>query len=128
MRRGNMTKTKSFASFTFIIFLIGFAGAFDVDVTGDWEMTMVSPRGERTSTVHLEQDGEKITVTMEGRQGDEITGEGTIQGNAIEWTISRSTPRGDMTMTYEGTVDGDTMSGTVEVGDFGRFDWTAERK
>ena len=123
-----MTKTKWVATFAFIIFLVGFAGAFDVDVTGDWEMTTVSPRGERTSTVHFEQDGEKITVTMEGRQGDEITGEGTIQGNAIEWTISRSTPRGDMTMTYEGTVDGDTMSGTVEVGDFGSFDWTAKRK
>jgi hypothetical protein len=32
-----------------------------------------------------------------------------------------------MTMAYKGTVDGDTMSGTVEMGDFGNFDWTAKR-
>lgn len=107
--------------------LFGFVAAMEVDVTGDWEMTTVSPRRERTSTVQFKQDGEKITVTMEGRQG-EITGEGTIKGNDIEWTISRSTPRGDMTMVYKGTVEGDTMSGTVDVGDFGSFDWTAKRK
>lgn len=123
-----MIKTYLTCVVALVFLLVSLTGAMDVDVTGDWEMTTVSPRGERTSTVHFEQDAEKITVTMEGRQGDEITGEGTIEGNAIEWTISRSTPRGDMTMTYEGTVDGDTMSGTVEVGDFGSFDWTAKRK
>lgn len=123
-----MTKTYLSVAFALVFLLIGFAVAWDVDVTGDWEMTMVTPRGdERTRTVHFEQDGEKITVTMEGRQGDEITGEGTIKGNEIEWTISRSTPRGDMTMAYKGSVDGDTMSGTVEMGDFGSFDWSAKR-
>jgi hypothetical protein len=30
-------------------------------------------------------------------------------------------------MSYKGTVDGDSMSGTVELGDFGSFDWTAKR-
>jgi hypothetical protein len=81
-----------------------------------------------TRAVHFEQDGEKITVTMESRRGDEVTAEGTIKGNAIEWTVSRETPRGEMTMTYKGTVDGDTMSGTVEMGDFGSADWSAKRK
>ena len=122
-----MTKTYLSVAFALVFLMIGLAGATYVDVTGDWEMTMVTQRGERTSTVHFEQDGEKITVTMEGRQGDEITGEGTIKGNEIEWTIFRSTPRGDMTMAYKGTVDGDTMSGTVAMGDFGSFDWTAKR-
>ena len=37
-----------------------------VDVTGDWEMTTESPRGERTQTIHFEQDGEKLTITMQG--------------------------------------------------------------
>jgi L-seryl-tRNA(Ser) seleniumtransferase len=101
----------------------------DVDVTGDWEMTMESPRGgEITRDVHFEQDGEKITVTMESRRGDEVTAEGTINGSEIEWTVSRETPRGQMTMTYKGTVDGDTMTGTVDFGDFGSGNWTAKRK
>ena len=109
--------------------MIGSAGAYDVDVTGDWEMTMESPRGgEITRAVHFEQDGEKITVTMESRRGEEVTTEGTIKENAIEWTVSRETPRGEMTLVYKGTVDGDTMSGTVDFGDFGSAEWSATRK
>jgi hypothetical protein len=124
-----MAKTNLTVAFALVFLLIGFVGASDVDVTGDWEMTMQSPRGgEMTRAVHFEQDGEKITVTMESRRGDEVTAEGTIKGNAIEWTVSRETPRGAMTMTYKGTVDGDTMSGTVEMGDFGSADWSAKRK
>jgi hypothetical protein len=124
-----MTKTYLTATLAIVILLIGFAGATDVDVTGDWEMTMESPRrGEMTRAVHFEQDGEKITVTMESRRGEEVTSEGTIKGNEIEWTISRSTPRGDMTIIYKGTVDGDTMSGTVEFVNFFSGDWIAKRK
>ena len=90
---------------------------------------MESPRGgEITRAVHFEQEGEKITVTMESRRGDEFTTEGTIKGNEIEWTVSRETPRGAMTLSYKGTVEGETMSGTVEMGDFGSADWTAKRK
>jgi len=103
-------------------------GAQDIDVTGDWEMTTVTPRGERTQAVHFEQEGEKITVTMQGMRGGEFTAEGTIQGNTIEWSLTRSTPRGDVTITYTGTVDGDTMSGEVEMGDFGSAEWKAVKK
>ncbi|MGD9345577.1 MAG: hypothetical protein PVH84_06920 [Candidatus Aminicenantes bacterium] len=124
-----MTKIHLTFVCAFVFLWIGFLGAMDVDVTGDWEMTMESPRGgEITRDVHFEQDGEKITVTMESRRGDEVTAEGTINGSEIEWTVSRETPRGQMTMTYKGTVDGDTMTGTVDFGDFGSGNWTAKRK
>jgi L-seryl-tRNA(Ser) seleniumtransferase len=123
-----MPKNYLTVAISLFILLLGSMSASDVDVTGDWEMTMESPRGgEMTRAVHFEQDGEKITVTMESRRGDEVTAEGTIKGNAIEWTVSRETPRGSMTLTYKGTVEGDTMSGTVEFGDFGSGDWTAKR-
>lgn len=106
------------------------AGLFaaGADVSGSWDMTTQSPRGERTSTITIAQDGEKITVTMPGRQGGEMTGEGTLKGNAIQWTITRETPRGEFTITYEGTVTGDTMSGTAAMGDRGAMEWTATRK
>lgn len=99
-----------------------------VDVSGEWEMTSQSPRGERILTISIVQEGEKITVTMPGRQGDEVTGEGTIKDKTIEWTVIRSTPRGDFTMTYTGTVEGDSMSGEVEISDRGAQEWTATKK
>ena len=101
--------------------------AQDVNVTGDWEMTTQSPRGERTSDVHFEQEGEKLTVTMQ-MMGEEVTAEGTVKGNKIEWSITRSTQRGDFTISYSGTVEGDTMSGEAQMGDFGAMEWTAKKK
>ena len=103
--------------------------AQDANIAGDWEMTSQSPRGgERTSALHFDQDGQNIKVTMEGFRGNEMTGEGTIQGNKIEWTVTMNTQRGDFTLTYKATVDGDTMKGTLEMGDRGEMEWTAKNK
>lgn len=123
-----MSKIRSVFALSILFLLAVSLTAQEVNVTGDWEMTMTTPRGERTSNIHFEQEGEKITVTMEGRQGDEIKAEGTIKGNEIQWTITRDTPRGEFTMTYKGKVEGDTISGEVEMGDFGSFEWTAKKK
>jgi len=123
-----MKKMCSLLSILSLVLIPFLLTAQEVNVTGDWEMTTQSPRGERTQTIHIEQEGEKITVTMEGRQGEEITGEGTVKGNKIEWSMTRSTPRGDFTITYTGTVEGDTMSGEAQMGDFGTMEWTAKKK
>ncbi len=121
--------SKNYFTFTLcILVLLAVAlSAQEVNVTGDWEMTITSPRGERTRDIHFEQEGEKLTVTMQGRDG-EVTAEGTVKGNEIEWTITRSTPRGEVTMTYTGTIEGDTMSGEVQMGDFGSSEWKAKKK
>jgi hypothetical protein len=108
----------------------------DIDLTGDWEMSTESPRGPRTQTIHIEQDGEKLTVTMTGGPGrrggqgggGEIAAEGTIKGNKVEWSFTRNTPRGDFTTKYTGTVEGDTMSGEVDRGQRGTASWSAKRK
>ena len=102
--------------------------ADEVNVTGDWELTVETPRGEMTSDVKFVQEGENLTVTMTGPRGDEITGQGTVKDNEIEWSISRSTPRGEMTSTYKGKVEGDTMTGEVQMGRFGSGEWSAVRK
>jgi len=101
--------------------------AQDVNVTGDWEITTQSPRGERTSDIHFEQDGESLTVTMQ-LMNEEVTAEGTVKGNKIEWSVTRSTQRGEFTISYTGTIDGDSMSGEAQMGDFGTMEWTAKKK
>jgi len=99
------------------------------DVAGEWELSSEGRQGPQTQTIKIEQDGEKITVTMEGRMG-EMTGEGTIKDNKIEWKVTRETQRGEFTSTYTGTVDGDTMSGEVQMGmgNMGAREWTAKKK
>ncbi len=129
----NMKKRNILILSAALLLMVG--SALAQDVSGEWEMTTAGGgrggRGEGlTQTITFEQDGEKITVTMEGRMG-EMTGEGTIKDNKIEWTFTMETPRGDMQMAYTGTVDGDSMSGQrkVGMGDQGReSEWTAKKK
>jgi len=123
-----MYKNYSIFSFCILLLLVASMSAEEVNVTGDWEMTFTTPRGdEMTRDIHFEQEGEKLTVTMQGRRG-EVTAEGTVKGSEIEWTITRSTPRGEFTMTYTGKIEGDTMSGEVQMADFGSSEWKAKKK
>ena len=103
--------------------------AWAVDVSGTWEMTSPGRGGEMmTRDITIVQEGNKIKVTMTGRQGgDPITGEGTLEGNAIEWKIVRQGPQGEMVMTYKGTVEGNTMKGTMSMMDR-EVEWTAKKK
>lgn len=98
-----------------------------VNVGGEWEFTMTTPRGEMTSTAKFVQEGETITVTMISQRG-ESTGTGTIKGADIEWTITRESPRGQFTITYKGKVEGNTMKGEAQMGDFGSAEWKATKK
>lgn len=123
-----------FKRFLIAAVVFGLVGAFlplsaqEVNVSGTWDLTTQTPRGERTSPVVFEQTGETLKVKMTSFRGDEMTGTGTVKGQDVEWTITRTTPRGDMTMIYKGKVQGDTMSGEVQMGDFGASPWTAKKK
>ncbi len=98
------------------------------NVSGDWELKLTTPRGERVSQIKFEQDGETLKVTTTNPMGEEVIGPGTLKGNDIQWSIVRSTPRGEFTITYTGKVEGDTMKGQATMGDMGTMDWTAARK
>jgi len=115
------------ALFAWLSFVL-LASAQTADVSGDWELIIQSPRGEMTSTAKFVQDGEKLTVTMTGPRGRDTTGEGTIKGNAVQWSVTRTGPEGDeFTVKYSGTVDGSAMSGTAET-PRGSVNWKATKK
>jgi hypothetical protein len=99
-----------------------------VNVTGDWEMTVKTPQGDRVRPVTFVQDGEKLTVKTTGRDGQEMVSEGTVKGNDIEWTIVRTAQDGsEIKMVYKGKIEGDKMAGTFEMRGT-PVEWTAVRK
>ena len=98
-----------------------------VNVSGAWDMTMKTPQGDRTRPITFVQDGEKLTVKSVGRNGEEITSQGTVKGNDIEWSTTRQTPQGEMTVTYKGKVEGDKMTGTMQMGERS-MEWSAVKK
>ncbi len=124
MKRSRLLNVAVFALFSSVII----AGAQAADVSGEWELTVQTPRGDMTLTTKFTQDGEKLKVTMVGPRGGESSGEGTIQGDSIQWSVSRTGPEGQsFTVTYKGTVEGTTMSGTAE-NPRGTANWKAAKK
>lgn len=104
------------------------------DISGTWTMSMPGRGGQMMERdITIKQEGTKLTVTMPGRPGpngepgEPIVGQGTLEGNAIQWTIVRTTPRGEMKMEYKGTVEGDTMKGTTQMMG-NEVEWTAKKK
>ena len=123
-----MKKARSFALIIVLASVLGLAQTVKTaDVQGDWEITVTTPRGDRTSAMTIVQDGEKLKVTITGTRGD-ATGEGTIKGEDIDWSVTRTIPQGEMTLTYKGKAGGDSMAGDVQMGDFGSATWKASRK
>jgi hypothetical protein len=120
---------KKASLFALVLFAALAVAAWAADVSGTWAMSTPGRGGEMmTRDITITQDGNKIQVSMPGRQGgDPITGEGTVEGNAIEWKIVRQGPQGEMVMTYKGTIDGNTMKGTFMMRDR-EVEWTATKK
>ena len=104
------------------------APAGQADVSGAWELVIETRNGEMTSTVRFAQEGDKLKVSMAGPRGGETSGEGSIKGNDIQWSIVRNAADGQRTVVYKGTVQGGTMSGQAEIGDGGSVPWKAVKR
>jgi hypothetical protein len=98
----------------------------DTGIAGVWAVTVQTPQGDMPSDATFTQDKETLKVSMSGPQGTSF-GEGTIKEGAIQWTMTINTPQGDFTIVFTGKVNGDTMSGEVQMGDFGTTTWSAKR-
>lgn len=66
--------------------------------------------GGNENTLVLKQDGTKLTGTLTGGRGGEAQiEEGTVDGNAIKFAVTREWNGYKLTTHYEGTVEGDTL-------------------
>ena len=120
VKRGSVPTTAFFL-------LISLAAAQEVRVAGTWDITLETGRGTANPSMTLAQDGEKITGTYRGRLGESKL-EGTLKGNAIQFSVTLKFQDQPVTISYRGTVDGDSMKGTVQFGDRGSGSWTAKRR
>ena len=97
-----------------------------INLTGDWDMTIESPQGTNSVKVTLTQDGEKVSGLFKSPFG-ELPVTGALTG--VDLTIAFSLPiQGqsvDVVMT--GKAEGPTLAGKVQFGGFGEGDWTAKR-
>lgn len=95
------------------------------NVAGDWELTITSPQGERTTPVTLKQDGEKITGMFKSPAG-EVPLEGKITGNDLTLTFTLSFQGQPLPITMTGKVDGASIAGKADFGGFAEGEFTAK--
>jgi hypothetical protein len=102
--------------------------AENIDVGGDWQMTIQSQKGARAIDVTFVQTGEKLAVTMKTRRG-QVKAAGTVINNQVKWIMTRNTRRGKLLMTYTGTIaNSSTINGTLTIRNRPTRTWTAKKK
>jgi hypothetical protein len=94
-------------------------------VSGKWTVSTQGRRGSRTQHMTIQQDGNKISGSIEGYRGDDQF-QGSVEGNDIHFTVSMNTSRGSMTFEYRVSVQGDSMKGTIQGAMSGT--WSAKRE
>ena len=96
-------------------------------VAGSWDLTQPGRDGApNTMMMTIMQDGNNLTGTIMGGRGGPVPLKGTIDGNNIDFSVTRAGRNGDVTQEYKGTVSGDSMTGMVTVGQ-NNVQWTAKR-
>jgi redox-regulated HSP33 family molecular chaperone len=106
-----------------VVMLATWLLAANVNVDGNWEMTMDSPHGKLTGPLMLQQDGTKLTGSFETEHTGKLAIKGNVDGEKIMLTME--VPGGQMTITFDGIKDGDKLSGTTKPLN---GEWSAVRK
>lgn len=103
------------------------ATALAADVTGTWTASMQTPDGNSFQlTFTFKQDGDKLTGTVQGPQGDPLDiSNGKVDGDKFTFDVSFN----GMTIHHDCTVDGDVIKMTTksDSGDFPGMQLTLKR-
>lgn len=87
--------------------LVTTMAAFAADVTGKWTAQVPGRDGQtREQTFTLKADGEKLTGTVSGMNGDTEIKDGTVKGDDIAFSVVRSFQGNEVKVNYKGKVTG----------------------
>jgi len=93
-----------------------------VNVTGSWDVTTRLPTGNVNEKWTIRQDGEKITGTVKGPQG-----EAPVEGAMVDKIFFRvSVKATDAEHLIRATAEKDSMDGSITIGR-AEYLWSAKR-
>jgi hypothetical protein len=123
-----MNKRIAFLSVCFVFAAVSLAWAADVD--GKWTAQVPGRGGQtRETTFTFKAEGEKLTGTVSGMQGDSPISDGKISGDEISFTLKLNFQGNEITFLYKGKLSGDEikMTRTRQGGDQPGQEFTAKR-
>lgn len=88
-----------------------FAGmAQAADVTGKWVAQVPGRDGQtRETTFNLKAEGEKLTGTVSGRQGDVAIADGKVKGDEVSFDVTMTFQGNTVKVDYAGRAAGDEI-------------------
>jgi hypothetical protein len=93
------------------------AAALAADITGKWKSEMPGRDGNPMVTTYtFKVEGDKLTGTISGRQGDTPIADGKINGDDISFAVVRNFGGEERRMEYKGKVAGDEIKLSVQFG------------
>lgn len=116
-----------------IVGVAGIAHAADKpDPTGTWKWSVTFNDQKREMTLKLKLDGEKLTGSMVGRDGqDRAIDDPVFKDGEVSFTVTRERNGQKATTKYKGKLDGDTIKGKTEFdrnNETTTRDWEATRE
>ncbi len=101
------------------------AAAQSAGVVGSWEMTTVSPQGERKSMLVIRQEGDKLVAVAKSQAGERKYDSVMVKGDDITMVLTIQFQGQDMKITYTGKISKDSMKGEADFGGLAQGDWSA---
>jgi hypothetical protein len=102
-----------------------------LDATGTWKWTVERNGQTFEPVLKLKQDGEKLTGTISGRNGNETEIEnGKVKDGEVSFTVTRTFGDNKIVQKYHGKLSGDSIKGKIEFerdGEAQSRDWEAKR-
>lgn len=95
-------------------------------VAGQWLATLTFARGSAQHRLVFEQQGDALVGTHYGEYGSgDLTG--SVTANQVHFRSAQKIEGQRLSYEFAGTAQGDKMSGTLNMGEYGMSEWSAER-
>src|SRR4249920_3940489 len=98
-----------------------------VDITGDWTVTVESPQGATSIDATMKQAGEDLTGTITSPMGA-VDFKGKVIKDALNVSYTLDLQGNSIEIKMTGTVTGDSITGNLNFGGMGDVPWTAKKK
>jgi hypothetical protein len=112
------------------VVLAAITAALAANIDGKWIAQVPGQGGQtRETTFTFKAEGEKLTGTVTGRQGEVAIADGTIKGDDISFTQTINAQGNTIKLVYKGKITGDEikLTRTVEGVDRPPSEFVAKR-
>jgi hypothetical protein len=93
-----------------VLFALSALAVFGADVNGKWTYEMQTRDGQkREASMTLKAEGDKLTGTVQGRQGDRPIENGKINGDEISFEMTVNMGGESRKLLYKGKIEGDEL-------------------